>query len=98
MSDLIRRQDAIDMFQQLAYDDWNQGVSTSWADAYAECAEMLRGLPSAEPERKKGKWITVFVEYPNKTGVIFECPLCWQRFKERTYFCPNCGAEMEADQ
>ena len=50
MSDLINRQDAIDMFQNLSYDDWNQGVSTSWAEAYSECAEMIRELPSAEPE------------------------------------------------
>jgi len=59
MGDLISRQAAIDMFQNLAYDDWNQGVSTSWADAYAECAEMIKNLPSAQPERKKGKWIIV---------------------------------------
>ena len=50
MNDLISRQAAIDMFQNLAYDDWNQGVSTSWADAYSECANMIRELPSAQPE------------------------------------------------
>lgn len=49
MSDLISRQNAIDMFQNMAYDDWNQGVSTSWADAFSECAEMIRDLPSAQP-------------------------------------------------
>ena len=48
--DTISRQAAIDMFQNLAYDDWNQGVSTSWADAYSECADMIRELPSAQPE------------------------------------------------
>ena len=50
MSDLISRQAAIDMFQSLAYDDWNQGVSTSWADAYNEAAEKIREMPSAEPQ------------------------------------------------
>lgn len=50
MSDLIDRQAAIDMLQRLAYDDWNQGVSTSWADAFEECAEIIRDLPSAQPE------------------------------------------------
>lgn len=50
MSDLISRQDAIDMFQNLAYSDWNQGVSTTWANAYSESAEMIRDLPSAQPE------------------------------------------------
>ena len=38
------------MFQNLAYDDWNQGASTTWANAFSECAEMIRNLPSAEPE------------------------------------------------
>ena len=50
MDDTISRQAAIDMFQNLAYDDWNQGVSTSWADAYSECANMIRELPSAHTE------------------------------------------------
>ena len=49
MSDLISRQDAIDMFQNLAYDDWNQGVGTTLANAYSEAAEMIRDLPSAQP-------------------------------------------------
>ena len=48
MADLIDRQAAIDRFQNLSYDDWNQGVSTTWANAFAECAEMIRELPSAD--------------------------------------------------
>ena len=50
MSDLISRQAAIDMFQRLAYDDWNQGASTTWANAYSEAVDMVRELPSAQPE------------------------------------------------
>lgn len=46
--DSISRQMAIDMFQRLSYDDWNQGVSTTWANAFAECAEIISELPSAE--------------------------------------------------
>jgi len=45
-----------DHFQSLAYDDWNQGVSTSWADAYRECAEMVDDMPTIEPDRKTGRW------------------------------------------
>ena len=37
-------------FQSLAYDDWNQGVTTSWADAYRECADMVYEQPTIEPE------------------------------------------------
>lgn len=50
MDDLISRQAAIDMFQNLAYDDWNQGVSTTRANAFAESADRIKGLPSAQPE------------------------------------------------
>ena len=39
-----------DHLQNLAYDDWNQGVSTSWADAYRECADMVDEQPTIEPE------------------------------------------------
>ena len=48
MDDLISRRVAIDRFQALSYDDWNQGVSTSWANAYSECAEVIRDLPAVD--------------------------------------------------
>ena len=40
-----------DRLQAFAYDDWNQGVTTSWADAYSEFADMVEEMPSAQPER-----------------------------------------------
>lgn len=48
MADLIDRQTVVDMLQRLAYDDWNQGVNTSWANAYSECADMVEDLPSID--------------------------------------------------
>ncbi len=48
MADYIARQAAIDMFQRMAYDDWNQGVSTTWANAFSEAADMIEDLPSAD--------------------------------------------------
>lgn len=48
MADLIDRQAVVDMLQRLAYDDWNQGVCTTWANAYSECADMVEDLPSAD--------------------------------------------------
>lgn len=43
-----------DRLQSLAYDDWNQGVSTSWSDAYRECADMVEDMPTIDPERENG--------------------------------------------
>lgn len=48
MSELIDREAVVDMLQRLAYDDWNQGVCTSWANAYSECADMVEGIPSVD--------------------------------------------------
>ena len=89
MADLIDRQAAIDMFQSLAYDDWNQGVSTSWAEAYSEAAEMIRELPAAHPDIKIGKW--------TKENACSECGCqpWYERDIRSLHYCPNCGAKME---
>ena len=95
MDDLISRQAAIDMFQRLAYDDWNQGTGTTWASAFSEAADMIENLPSAQPERKHGKWIRMWKNN-------FECSNCgswWgsnsdSKLSDDFAFCPNCGAEM----
>lgn len=89
-----------EQLQNRAYDDWNQGVSTSWADAYREVADMVFDMPTieAEPVRMKGKWVKAerrgCITYSNAYA---ECTRC---HGEPTYlgwgmkFCPNCGACM----
>ena len=83
-----------DRLQSLAYDDWNQGVITSWADAYRECADMVYEQPTIEPERKKGKWIDI-----TKDGgcFLYKCSECSDLFLEDYNFCPNCGADMRGE-
>ena len=39
-----------DRLQSLAYDDWNQGVCTTWANAYSECADMVEDAQTIETE------------------------------------------------
>ena len=46
--DLIRRSDAVDMFQRLSYADWNQGAETTWANAFSECEELINLLPAVD--------------------------------------------------
>lgn len=88
MNDLISRQAAIDMFQNLAYDDWNQGVSTTWANAFAESADMIKGLPSAQPEQhycRECKWSSCHINV-DKYG------------KSETYWwCINWGAATDEE-
>lgn len=38
-----------DRLQNLGYDDWNQGTTTTWAEAFNECADMVDEQPTIEP-------------------------------------------------
>ena len=101
MSDLISRRDAIDAIQ-------NQAIHTPEAlndigIAYYEglhfAFQLISMLPSAEPERKTGKWVKTgqsFV-YPDKFR-NYMCSECGCDIeKTKYYYCPWCGAKMERE-
>lgn len=61
--------------------------------------EIVKKLPSVEPERKPGKWIHV-----GDGGYCSECGhdmpwffVNWNYVPQETPFCPNCDAKMEVD-
>ena len=63
------------------------------------CEEAVRNQPSAQSERKRGKWIPV-----NNGRGGHECDQChnyapaWQTGEEHlTDFCPFCGADMRGE-
>lgn len=47
---LIDANELRNRLQNLSYDDWNQGVSTSWAEAYSEIADMVNNAPTIDAE------------------------------------------------
>ena len=84
--DLIERQAAIDRV-----------LATGYADQIKDnILLILRLLPSAQPERKKGKWIN----HRNDNGHnIADCDKCgeamqWFDDDIKPNYCPNCGADM----
>ena len=84
MSDLISRQDAIDIVHYYIESGYK-------CDIFQE----LKDLPSAEPERNKGKWLWDEEEdrcYCSECGE--EDDLSIDGVYMMHDFCPNCGADM----
>ena len=98
MSDLISRQDAIDALS-------GNVTVTGRANAYAVQSyangviEKIKALPSARPT---GKWVEDYEterEYQLMFHKVWQCPFCGEKEcrPKPSDFCPNCGAQMEAD-
>ena len=87
MCDLISRQAAIDaMFAGMP------GLM------FNDVLRILRTLPTAQPERKTGRWLPL----PDPYGFFDTIPVCSEcgcttKMREKTPFCPNCGARMDTD-
>ena len=93
MSDLISRQAAIDA-------TWFEPSYTDPLNVLTEVRDRLKVLPSAQPERKRGRW-NITDAYPHNVY----CSECHTRFAQTHWavwedgslprnFCPNCGADM----
>ena len=78
MSDLISRQDAIDILV---------GLKEGWIRDIAEGLLEILKIPPIEVEQKKGELKTIGF-------LTCQCSECGEQFHELEYtnFCPNCGA------
>ena len=88
--DLISRQAAIDVIDC-------SGLNLDDPEENWMMQDRIRELPSAQPEREKGKWI----EHGVKEGHLIEkytCSECdYYSGTKTSNFCPNCGADMRGD-
>ena len=87
MDDLISRQSAIDCVNRAVTQE-----AARWA---------IKELPSAQPERKRGKWAHS-EDIAWSGGGKTTCSACAWSYSDGAYldvyefnFCPNCGAEMK---
>lgn len=72
----------------------NEPIGKMLCDRY-NLDGVIKQLPSAQPERKRGKWIY-------NSPVTMKCDQCglvikdwdWHRFK----FCPNCDCDMRGEE
>ena len=99
MNDLISRQAAIDAADMADY----PGLSIEDVDKVTgEVVKALKELPSAQPERKKGKWIYGESEAGNDGYYCSECgnfvPWIYGEydidFIKEFLFCNKCGSRM----
>lgn len=89
--DTIYRQAAIDAAERESQVDGSYGYMDT-----KSIVDMLNDLPSAQPERKKGKWINANDGKWNTVEVL-KCSVCGEmdnRMYRTDNFCPNCGADM----
>ena len=97
MNDTIYRQAAIDA-------TWEEPTYTDPINVLTEVRDRIKKLPSAEPERKNGKWIDCRSSEHWKCSECEErAPMYWDS-ENMSYsewispFCPNCGADMRGEE
>ena len=92
MDDLISRQDAIDKITEY-------GSGNVTCMSVGELKRRIEQLPSAQPERKKGKWVIYDGDW---LKTMFKCSECGAMIdineKDRNFFCYHCGADMRGEQ
>lgn len=99
MDDSISRQAMLDGIDKLIKIHFDRTVVLYKARKVAE------DLPSAQPERKTGRWI------PDGSELGIKCNKCGKSFsdyvnagtgymflEETPNFCPNCGADMRGNK
>lgn len=94
MSDLIRRQDAIDAVTRAIWHYPNESYKNLNVYEVTEAlvSDAINSLPSAE--QKTGEWT-------NAGGVLtVHCSNCKSEFHEleAMNYCPNCGADMRGEE
>ena len=110
MSDLIRREDAIEILSERA--ESLIGVNGDLGGACRGAMRIIEALPSAEPERKKGEWIDEKINSYTSRTYCSECgssaPFVYKSDDyygnhahgetAKTKFCPNCGADLRGEE
>lgn len=93
MSDLIERQKAIEALGEkpVGDTDWDLGCRNQWEWD----TEILRTLPTAEPEQQKGEWKKHKMISRDYGKIYYQHDCCCDLYESPYNYCPNCGAKMK---
>lgn len=112
MDDLISRQAAIEVVEQLRYHIWLVDIpSPGNVPAYIEhhkqmqalleyCAKLrdtVETMPSAQPTADVVERKDGKWEFIGGYGYQYRCSACIMCAEHKTNFCPNCGADMRTE-
>ena len=94
MSDLIRREDAVEAIYEALRTPLPNYNNDFFHDSMSLAIAMAKNIPSAEPERTAK--ITLLT--PNSKGYWStngRCQGCGFLLERKHTYCPNCGARLE---
>ena len=91
MTDYIRREDALEAFENAdadVYEDYGDGTVV-WGFGRKNIQNVINGIPAADvAEVVHGRWIL------HDDGV-FTCSECGNAESNDSYYCRLCGAKMD---
>ena len=87
MKEIVYKQDTIDAL-------WKAEKELPYYDSAQVAVNVIKELPSAQSERKKGKWIDGAIP---TYAVCSECAY-QEGYAYENNYCPNCGADMRGEQ
>lgn len=89
----IDKQATIDAIRQKAKEELAD-VNHYFLEGVQLAVDVVEGMPDAQPERKKGKWVSNDID-PEAWNF---CSACGEQAIDLYDYCPNCGADMRGEQ
>ena len=91
-TDLISRQSVLDAITA-SINQYGGRYTAEQLNMWGLFTQMIKEMPSAEPQRIRGRWIDKGVcTYVDNCRHLYKCDQCGGGWLDTPDFCPNCGS------